>query len=143
MLNNCTIAVVVPAFNEEKQIGAVIETMPDFVDKIIIVNDCSVDKTEEIVKSFWGEKSNKGITTPDITKAVISGRFERANLVLQSRMKTELELFPSSHIANSDADSERIVLINMNRMVHIMMWYTIKRIILIFVIIIDIIPRHD
>ena len=39
MLNNKTIAVVVPAFNEEKQIGIVIETMPDFVDRIIIIND--------------------------------------------------------------------------------------------------------
>ena len=52
MLNNKTIAVVIPAFNEENQIGIVIETMPDFVDRIIIVNDKSSDKTEEIVKGF-------------------------------------------------------------------------------------------
>ena len=37
MLHNKNIAVVVPAYNEEKQIGMVIETMPDFVDRIIFL----------------------------------------------------------------------------------------------------------
>jgi glycosyltransferase involved in cell wall biosynthesis len=37
MLNNYTIAVVVPAYNEENQIGHVIETMPDFVDRIVVL----------------------------------------------------------------------------------------------------------
>ncbi|MEA3448968.1 MAG: glycosyltransferase family 2 protein, partial [Bacteroidota bacterium] len=41
MIKNKTIAVVVPAYNEEKQIEMVIETMPDFVDRIVIVNDKS------------------------------------------------------------------------------------------------------
>ena len=39
MLKGKTIAVVVPSYNEEKQIGMVIESMPDYVDRIIIVND--------------------------------------------------------------------------------------------------------
>lgn len=45
MLNKQKIAVVVPAHNEEKMIGKVIETMPAFVDTIIIVDDASTDKT--------------------------------------------------------------------------------------------------
>lgn len=44
MYNNKTIAVVIPAYNEENQIKMVIETMPDFVDRIVIINDCSQDK---------------------------------------------------------------------------------------------------
>jgi len=47
-----TIAVVVPAYNEEALIGRVIETMPDFVDKIIVVDDCSQDRTAEMVRRF-------------------------------------------------------------------------------------------
>jgi glycosyltransferase involved in cell wall biosynthesis len=35
MLNKKTIAVVVPAYNEEKQIKMVLESMPDFVDRIL------------------------------------------------------------------------------------------------------------
>ena len=52
MLNKKTIAVVVPAYNEEKQIGKVIETMPDFVDRIVIVNDKSKDNTQEVVMEY-------------------------------------------------------------------------------------------
>lgn len=51
MLNNKRIAVIVPAYNEEKQIGMVLDTMPDFVDTIIVVDDASRDKTSQIVES--------------------------------------------------------------------------------------------
>jgi glycosyltransferase involved in cell wall biosynthesis len=44
------IGVLIPAFNEATQIRHVFETMPDFVDRIIIVDDKSTDKTVEIIK---------------------------------------------------------------------------------------------
>ncbi len=47
-----TIAVVVPAYDEEKLIACTIESVPDLVDKIIIVNDASTDHTGEIVKQL-------------------------------------------------------------------------------------------
>ena len=47
-----TIAVVVPAHNEEKLIGRVLETMPDFVDLIIVVDDASTDQTSTLVASY-------------------------------------------------------------------------------------------
>jgi len=43
------IAAVVPAYKEEKMIATVISTMPDFVDFIVIVDDCSPDQTSEVV----------------------------------------------------------------------------------------------
>jgi len=52
MYKEKTIAVVVPAYNEEKLIGRVISTMPTYVDKILVVDDGSGDHTSEIVKSF-------------------------------------------------------------------------------------------
>lgn len=54
MYKNQKISVVVPAFNEETQIARVIETMPEFVDKIVITNDCSKDRTSEVVRSHPG-----------------------------------------------------------------------------------------
>jgi glycosyltransferase involved in cell wall biosynthesis len=45
------IAVVVPAYKEESQIEMVIDTMPAFVDEIIIVDDASPDKTVEVVRA--------------------------------------------------------------------------------------------
>jgi glycosyltransferase involved in cell wall biosynthesis len=45
MYRGHTIAAVVPAYNEEQLIGRVIETMPDWVDRIVVVDDCSRDGT--------------------------------------------------------------------------------------------------
>lgn len=52
MLNGKLVAVVVPAYNEETQIGIVLDTMPDFVDRIVIVNDNSKDRTAAIVQEY-------------------------------------------------------------------------------------------
>jgi glycosyltransferase involved in cell wall biosynthesis len=51
------IAVVVPCYNEETQIGRVITSMPDYVDRIIVVNDKSTDRTGEVVRAILSENS--------------------------------------------------------------------------------------
>jgi glycosyltransferase involved in cell wall biosynthesis len=48
MFRERIVAAVVPAFNEERHIDAVIKTMPEFVDHIIVVDDASSDRTAEI-----------------------------------------------------------------------------------------------
>ena len=44
-----TIAVVIPAYNEEELIGQTLTSIPDFVDKMIVVDDASIDNTARIV----------------------------------------------------------------------------------------------
>ena len=44
-----TIAVVVPAYNEEKLIARTLKEIPDLVDKMIVVDDASTDNTARIV----------------------------------------------------------------------------------------------
>ena len=46
------IGVVTAAYNEERFIKEVIETMPSFVDGIYVTNDASTDKTEDILFSM-------------------------------------------------------------------------------------------
>lgn len=53
------IGIVIPAHNEEKLIGKVIETLPDYVDIIVVVDDCSQDQTAAVVQSL--AVSNKKI----------------------------------------------------------------------------------
>ena len=71
------IAVVVPCHNEEKLISKVIETLPDFVDEVIIVDDASVDKTKTKVGEL--SKINKKLKLVSHTKnlgvgaSIISG----------------------------------------------------------------------
>jgi glycosyltransferase involved in cell wall biosynthesis len=60
MYKEKSVCVVVPAYNESKQISKVIETMPDFIDAVIIIDDASTDKTVEIVKNY--EQQNEKIT---------------------------------------------------------------------------------
>lgn len=52
MYSENTVAVVIPAHNEEKLIGKVISTMPDFVDYIVVVDDVSGDNTVAVVQSM-------------------------------------------------------------------------------------------
>ena len=46
------IAVVVPAYNEEKLIENTLASIPDYVDKIYVVDDGSIDKTSEKIAKF-------------------------------------------------------------------------------------------
>ena len=51
MFEGKTIAVVIPCFNEEARIGKVLETVPEFVDTVIAVDDGSVDGTAAAVNA--------------------------------------------------------------------------------------------
>ena len=70
MFKDKSICVVVPAYNESSQIGKVIETMPDFVDKIVVIDDASKDDTVNIVRQYQskigkieiiGHETNQGV----------------------------------------------------------------------------------
>ena len=61
MYREKTVGVVVPAYNEEVLIRTVIETMPAFVDKIIIVNDKSTDNTANVVREYAEKESGRVI----------------------------------------------------------------------------------
>src|SRR5262245_38167853 len=49
MFEGRRVIVVVPAYNEEKLIGRVLETMPEFVDRVIVVDDASTDATHRLL----------------------------------------------------------------------------------------------
>jgi glycosyltransferase involved in cell wall biosynthesis len=49
---NHSIAVVVPAYNEEQLIGNTLSSIPEFVDRIYAVNDASVDNTQAIIEEI-------------------------------------------------------------------------------------------
>jgi len=59
MYKGKSVAVVVPAYNEEKLIGRVIETTPDYVDFIVIVDDLSKDRTVEIVNAYIKQSNGR------------------------------------------------------------------------------------
>ncbi len=112
MLNSKTVAVVVPAYNEEKQIGRVIETMPNFVDRIIVVNDASKDKTIDVVKKhIQSDSSNKDIISSFPDK-IEKNDYNYADYLIQEKNMQEIKYFTPSEIANKNEESDRIILIN-------------------------------
>jgi len=76
------VGVVVPCYNEERQIGKVLETMPDFVDHIIVVDDRSSDATLERSRE-WQDKMGPRLTVIEQPKnqgvgAAITTGYRRA-----------------------------------------------------------------
>jgi glycosyltransferase involved in cell wall biosynthesis len=51
VLDGKRVAVVIPAYNEEKLLAATIEGIPNFVDAIYVVDDASKDKTVEAARN--------------------------------------------------------------------------------------------
>ena len=52
MFEGKSIGIVIPCYNEEQLVGQVIETMPDFVDRMFVIDDCSTDETKNVVKAW-------------------------------------------------------------------------------------------
>ncbi|NNF01132.1 MAG: glycosyltransferase family 2 protein, partial [Bacteroidia bacterium] len=112
MLHGKTVAVVVPAYNEESQIGIVIRSMPDFVDRIVIVNDFSKDKTAEVVIDFIKSDNTQKVSIKNISDIHIEPTlYNRADIVLQEEAVNERKLFNPSTVYNEDPEHDRIILI--------------------------------
>ncbi|MCX7728979.1 MAG: glycosyltransferase family 2 protein, partial [Bacteroidia bacterium] len=112
MLNGKKIAVVVPCYNEESQIGMVIETMPDFVDRIVIVNDKSKDRTAEVVMKYIQNYNAEKKYIPAFPNPVIPNRYNEADVLVEKMNKEEIKFFVKQEIANTNPDTDRIILIN-------------------------------
>lgn len=63
MYRNIKVAVVIPCYNEEKLIGKTVDSIPDFVDTIVTVNDASKDGTLDKLSSI--KKKNKKVIILD------------------------------------------------------------------------------
>ncbi len=112
MINDKTIAVIIPAYNEETQIKLVIQSIPDFVDRIIIVNDGSEDKTEEVVKIFIDSDETDHANNKIGKKKFIPNRYNAVDIELQKLIDSESSLFCASTIYNKNPEKDRIILIS-------------------------------
>jgi glycosyltransferase involved in cell wall biosynthesis len=52
MYKDLLVAVVVPCYNEENKIGAVVKSMPDFVDRIYLIDDASSDGSANMAQEI-------------------------------------------------------------------------------------------
>lgn len=114
MLCNKSIAVVIPAYNEAKQIASVIKSIPNFVDKIVVVNDCSTDNTAKIVKKLI-DNNKSSIKNQKILKTISVNKYNVAEIVLKQIETEELIYYPKFSIYNKNHRKDRLVLINFHK----------------------------
>ncbi len=70
MYKGKAVGVVIPAFNEGTQIGRVIETMPEYIDEIIIVDDNSTDNTASVVAKYKEQDTRITLIRHEINRGV-------------------------------------------------------------------------
>ena len=101
---------MVPCYNEESQIEMVIETMPDFVDRIIIINDKSTDDTSKNVLKLinTGKFNSKTKIEP---KKVVPNFYNKAEQVLEEKNDYEVSYFTPYDVFKNNV-SNKIILIN-------------------------------
>ncbi len=70
MYKDKSICVVVPAYNESTQIGKVLSTMPDFVDRVVVVDDASKDDTVDIARQHQNKIEKLEVIQHDTNQGV-------------------------------------------------------------------------
>ena len=80
---------VIPCYNEEKLIGRVIESMPDMVDRIFVVDDKSPDDTVRVVSEY-------AAANPDRIKLI-----ERANVAARN-IDDDVDYRDHTHVRKLD-----------------------------------------
>lgn len=92
MFEGKRVCIIIPAYNEELTIGKVIATVPSYVDRIIVIDDGSVDSTAKVARdagaTVISHPGNKGLGI-----AFKSG--------IQAAINSQCEI-----IANIDADGQ-------------------------------------
>ena len=58
---NFSLSIVIPCFNEERQVEKVVKTIPSWIDNIVIVEDKSEDGTKKIVQRLAKKRKVVGI----------------------------------------------------------------------------------
>ncbi|MDR2382027.1 MAG: glycosyltransferase, partial [Bifidobacteriaceae bacterium] len=110
MLDGKTVAVVVPAHNEAGQIGIVLDTMPDFVDRIVVVNDNSTDQTAQEVRQRQAE-APPAVAIQPRPQEIEPTLFNMADRVVLEMRREERALYPK-HEVEPASPTDRIILIN-------------------------------
>ncbi len=65
MYKDRSVCVIIPVYNEEKNIASVIENIPEYLDEIIVIDDKSTDSTKEILSRLKQSVNNLTVIQKD------------------------------------------------------------------------------
>jgi len=107
MYEDKTIGVIIPAFNEELLLPRTLESMPDFVDQIIVVNDCSKDRTAELADQFSQKDARIQVIHHDVNKGL--GQSLIDGYLLSLELKIDVIAIMAGDNQMSPADLPRVI----------------------------------
>jgi glycosyltransferase involved in cell wall biosynthesis len=70
MYRQLQLAVVIPAFNEERAITAAIAAVPAFADRVVVVDDASTDGTEDLARAELARRDGGDLVRHDVNRGV-------------------------------------------------------------------------
>jgi len=94
-----TIGVVIPAYNEEGFIGDVIDSVPEFVDQVFVIDDCSTDNTWTEIKEYVDAESQQASGIGDSTDQMVIADGAGAT-VSESQTFLDRRIVPVRHQTN-------------------------------------------
>ncbi|MDL2266734.1 glycosyltransferase family 2 protein [Desulfovibrio sp. OttesenSCG-928-G15] len=68
MYKETTIGIVVPCYNEENKIAKTITSVPGYVDTVYVIDDCSTDKSLEIVRNCMERDSRIKLVQHEVNR---------------------------------------------------------------------------
>jgi glycosyltransferase involved in cell wall biosynthesis len=112
MLNQKTVAVVISAYNEGTQLSMVVDSMPEFVDRIVIINDCSKDNTAEVALKYVREFEGKGLSISLLKRDMSHSPYNKADQLIFEIFDEETRNLPPFKIHNRSPEIDKIILID-------------------------------
>lgn len=82
-----TVGVVVPAYNEQGFVGGVIETVPEFVDRVYVIDDSSTDGTWQEIRDH-AAKANRAVAGTQVKSSHADEGHSKSARVVPIRHQT-------------------------------------------------------
>jgi glycosyltransferase involved in cell wall biosynthesis len=93
------IGVVIPAFNEAEFIGDVIDSIPEFVDRVYVVDDCSTDGTWETIQNHAAQ-TNAPVISEEADELYYTDGGKRVPVDHNTTLNSETRTVPVRHSVN-------------------------------------------
>ncbi|KAA9404351.1 glycosyltransferase family 2 protein [Haloarcula sp. CBA1131] len=99
MYKGSTVGVVVPAHNEEGFIGEVVDSLPEYVDQVFVIDDCSTDGTWTEIKEYVDTEVKPASVTGDSAQQIVVAD-GAGTMVSESQTFLDKRIVPVRHQTN-------------------------------------------
>ena len=114
MYKGLSCCILIPAYNEQKNILSVINSLPSFIDEIVVVNDCSNDDTHKILEDISKINSKVTIINKEINEGAgaakkvgyLYGRTTKHNLFITMDGDGQMNPDEIKHLLDPIVDKE-------------------------------------